>query len=225
MSSRDAILAKIRASLGAKGSGAARYAAIEKRIAEKARHLIPERVKGKAPEQLLKLLRGFLEAQTASVIEIASRSDLPAALAGYLRNNNLPFRIRAGGDSYLTQAPWGQEPQLEVMLGRAQAHDEVGLSHALAAVAETGTLLLASGPENPVTLNFLPDTHVIVIEEKDIVGPYEDAWDRVRARFGDRLMPRTVNMISGPSRTADIGGKVVLGAHGPRRMCVIIVKG
>jgi L-lactate dehydrogenase complex protein LldG len=225
MSSRDAILSKIRASLGAKGSGAARRAGIEKRITEKARHPIPGRVKGKAPEQLLKLLRTFLEGQSATVLEIATRADLPAAVADYLRNNNLPFRLRVGGDPYLTQAPWGQEPQLEVMLGRAQANDEVGLSHAIAAVAETGTLLLPSGPENPVTLNFLPDTHVIVVEVKDIVGPYEDAWDRVRARFGDRRMPRTVNMISGPSRTADIGGKVVLGAHGPRRMCVMIVKG
>jgi L-lactate dehydrogenase complex protein LldG len=111
------------------------------------------------------------------------------------------------------------------MLGQAQPNDEVGLSHAIAAVAETGTLVLASGPDNPVTLNFLPETHIVVVEDKNIVGPYEDAWVKVRARFGDRLMPRTVNMISGPSRTADIGGKLVLGAHGPRRLCVIIAKG
>jgi L-lactate dehydrogenase complex protein LldG len=225
MSSRDTVLSKIRASLGAKGSGAGRRAATDKRIAEKPRHLIPERVKGKTREQLLKLLRGFLEGQSATVLEIASGNDLPAALAGYLRKNNLPFRLRVGGDPYLTQVPWGQEPQLEVMLGQAQPNDEVGLSHATAAVAETGTLVLASGPDNPVTLNFLPETHVIVVEERDIVGPYEDAWLKVRARFGDRIMPRTVNMISGPSRTADIGGKLVLGAHGPRRMCVMIVKG
>jgi hypothetical protein len=61
MSGRDAVLAKIRAGLGAGGSDAARRAAIENRIAGKARHLIPERAKGKTQEQLLKLLRGFLE--------------------------------------------------------------------------------------------------------------------------------------------------------------------
>jgi L-lactate dehydrogenase complex protein LldG len=225
MSSRDTILTKIRGSLGAKGSGADRRAAIDKRIAEKPGHLIPERVKAKTREQLLTLLRGFLEGQSATVLEIASRADLPTALAGYLRNNNLTPRLRVGGDPYLTQIPWGQEPQLEVLLGRAQPNDEVGLSHALAAVAETGTLVLVSGPDNPVTLNFLTETHVVVVEDKDIVGPYEDAWVKVRARFGERVMPRTVNMISGPSRTADIGGKIVLGAHGPRRLCVMIVKG
>jgi L-lactate dehydrogenase complex protein LldG len=225
MNGRETILAKIRASLGAKGSGAARRAAIDKRIAETPRHLIPERVTGKTREQQLMLLRRFLEAQSATVLEVTSRAELPTALAGYLRNNNLPPRLRVGGDSYLTQVPWGQEPQLEVMLGQAQPNDEVGLSHAIAAVAETGTLVLASGPDNPVTLNFLPETHVVVVEEKDIVGPYEDAWVKVRARFGDRVMPRTVNMISGPSRTADIGGNLVLGAHGPRRLCVIIAKG
>jgi L-lactate dehydrogenase complex protein LldG len=224
MSGRDALLAKIRAGLGASGSDAARRAAIDNRIAERARHLIPERAKGRTREQLLKLLRGFLEDQSATVIELASRADLPAALAGYLRDHNLAPRLRVGGDPYLTQVPWGLEPQLEVMLGHAQPSDGVGLSHATAAVAETGTLILASGADNPVTLNYLPETHVVVVEEKDVVGPYEDAWDKVRARFGDRAMPRTVNMISGPSRTADIGGKLVVGAHGPRRMCVMIVK-
>ena len=69
MSGRDAVLAKIRAGLGASGSDAARRAAIDSRIAGKARHLIPERVKGKTQEQLLKLLRGFLEGQSATVIE------------------------------------------------------------------------------------------------------------------------------------------------------------
>src|SRR5690606_20399938 len=142
----------------------------------------------------------------------------------YLRSNNLPARIRVGGDAMLTQLPWGSEPHLEMLLGRAQSNDEVGLTHASAAVAETGTLVLTSGPDNPVTLNFLPETHIVVVEERDLVPAYEDAWDRVRARFGSDAMPRTVNFISGPSRTGDIGGRLVMGAHGPRRMCVIVVR-
>jgi L-lactate dehydrogenase complex protein LldG len=36
-------------------------------------------------------------------------------------------------------------------------------------------------------------------------------------------MPRSLNLISGPSRTGDIGGRIVLGAHGPRRLCIVIV--
>ena len=150
---------------------------------------------------------------------------MPSLIAGYLRQNNLPARIATGDDAYLADLPWSKEPTLERKQGRATPSDEVGLSHATAAIAETGTLMMASGADNPVTINFLPETHIVVVEEKDMVGPYEDGWNKIRARFGDRTMPRTVNMISGPSRTGDIGGRLVMGAHGPRRMCVVLVKG
>jgi L-lactate dehydrogenase complex protein LldG len=99
------------------------------------------------------------------------------------------------------------------------------LSHAAAAVAETGTLVLASGADNPVTITFLPETSIVVVGEEDLVGGYEGAWEKIRARFGKRAMPRTVNFVSGPSRTADIGGQLVMGAHGPRRLCVVLVRG
>ena len=89
---------------------------------------------------------------------------------------------------------------------------------------QDGTLVLASGADNPVN-SYLPETHIVVVEDKDLVGGYEGAWDKIRARFGRRAMPRTVNLVSGPSRTADIGGQLVMGAHGPRRLCVILVQG
>ena len=224
MSSRDAILSKLRAGLGVKANDPARRATVDARIAGKSRHLQPERISGKSPNQLLKLFRGFLEGQSATVVDVDDRNAIPSAIATYLRTNNLPARLRVGGDSMLTQLPWGSEAHLEVLLGKAQPADEVGLTHATAAVAETGTMLLTSGAENPVTINFMPENHIVVVEEKDLVASYEDGWERIRARFGDRTMPRTVNFISGPSRTGDIGGRLVMGAHGPRRMCVIIVK-
>ena len=133
--------------------------------------------------------------------------------------------MRVGDDAYLEALAWGSEPALERRKGPAVGDDEVGLSHAAAAVAETGTLVLASGADNPVTLSFLPETHIVVVEDKDLVGGYEGAWEKIRARFGRRAMPRTVNFVSGPSRTADIGGQLVMGAHGPRRLCVILVRG
>ncbi len=224
MTSRDAILSKIRAGLGAKPGDGARRAIAEARIGAKARHLTPARVKDKSRAQLLGLFRGFLEREAATVVEVASRQDVPSAVAAYLRSNNLPARIRVGGDVRLTQLPWGSQPHLELLLGRAQPGDQVGLTHASAAVAETGTLVLASGPDNPVTLNFLPETHIIIVEERDLVPAYEDAWEAIRARFGDRAMPRTVNFISGSSRTGDVGGRLVMGAHGPQRMCVVVVR-
>ena len=94
---------------------------------------------------------------------------------------------------------------------------------AFAGIAETGTLVTASGPDHPVTLNLLPDTHVVVLREADIVSGYEDVWDRLRTRFGKDRMPRTVNTITGPSRTADIEQKIEMGAHGPRRLHILVI--
>lgn len=224
MTSRDAILSKIRAGVGAGARDAERREIVSERLGARTRHLTPDRVTNKTPHQLLALFRGFLERESATLVEVDSRQQIPSAIAKYLRTNNLPARIRVGGDAMLTQLPWGTEPQLEMVLGRAQATDEVGLTRATAAVAETGTLVLASGPDNPVTLNFLPETHIVVVEQRDLVPAYEDAWDAIRARFGTNRMPRTVNFISGPSRTADVGGQLVMGAHGPRRLCVIVVR-
>ena len=92
-----------------------------------------------------------------------------------------------------------------------------------AGVAETGTLVLLSGPESPTTLNFLPDVHIALLFTDRVVGSYEDVWARLRARDGATVMPRVVNWITGPSRTADIEQTLLLGAHGPRRLHIILV--
>ena len=220
---RNAVIFKIRKALGTYDS-AARRSAVAERLGTPPPPLVPERAK-RDKEQLRGLFRQYLEGQSATVVEAASAAEVPAAIARFLRSTNLPLRVRVGDDAYLDKLAWGSEPALERRKGPAVGDDEVGLSHATAAVAETGTLVLASGADNPVTLNYLPETHIVVVEDKDLVGGYEGAWDKIRARFGKRAMPRTVNFVSGPSRTADIGGQLVMGAHGPRRLCVILVRG
>jgi len=82
-----------------------------------------------------------------------------------------------------------------------------------------------SGPENPSTLNFLPDNHIVVVNARDLQGDYESAWAKVRMAFGKGEMPRTVNFITGPSRSGDIEQTLLLGAHGPRRLHVVLVGG
>lgn len=219
---RDAVLGRIRAALTtAASTDEARRASVAARLRRRAAHLIPARANA-PPKALKEMLRGFLEGQSATVVEVSALHDIPTALANYLRARNLPLRVRLGNDPLLAGLDWSREPALERCPGAADPGDEVSLSHAAAAVAETGTLLLAAGPANPVTLSFLPEAHVVVLAAKDIVGHYEAAFDRVRAVFGQGNMPRTVNLISGPSRTADVGGRLVTGAHGPRRLCVII---
>ena len=102
----------------------------------------------------------------------------------------------------------------------------MSLTPCLAAIAETGTLMLVSGADTPTTLNFLPDTHIVVLRAGQVVAGYEDGWDLVRARAGGdpASWPRTVNLITGPSRTGDIEQRIQLGAHGPRRLHVVLVE-
>jgi L-lactate dehydrogenase complex protein LldG len=109
---------------------------------------------------------------------------------------------------------------LELRRGRAEDGDAAGITGAFAAIAETGTLMLISGAGTPTRNNFLPDTHIVVLRASEIVACYEDGWDRLRAAGP---MPRTVNFITGPSRTGDIEQRLVLGAHGPRRLHIVLI--
>lgn len=221
---RERILSKVRAGLGHEaGSEADRREAARTYIAGHDRHLVPARATKPRPE-LIAQFKGFLEGQSATVIVVEGPAAVPGAIARYLTASNLPARIRAGVDPWLTALPWSEATPLELVKGPAAPADTAGLSHAQAGIAETGTLVLASGADNPVTLAFLPETHVIVVAEDDIVGSLEDGFDLVRARFGGGRLPRTINFVSGPSRTADIGGRLVVGAHGPRRLAVVVVR-
>jgi L-lactate dehydrogenase complex protein LldG len=174
-------------------------------------------------EACIALLTEMLTAQGADVARVRTPKEAVAAIASYLGTCNLPPRLRLGTDPVLAALPWREAWDIELASGPAEASDGASLSCAIVAAAETGTLFLASGPDNPTTLNFLPEAHTILIAAIDIVGSYEEAWDRLRAIYGEGRLPRTVNLISGPSRTADIEQTIVQGAHGPRRLYVLIL--
>ena len=118
----------------------------------------------------------------------------------------------------------GEDRHIE---GRAQPTDQVSLQHGYAAIAETGTLMLPAAPERPTTMNLLSDTFMVVLRASRIVGAYEEAWDLLRAERQDPVsggfMPRNVMLVTGPSRSADIESTLELGAHGPRRLHVLLV--
>ncbi len=158
----------------------------------------------------------------SSVTRIANAAALPESVADFLRAHNLPSALRMGDDPLLRDQPWSRT-SIEVKRGPSDGTDEVGLSHAGAGVAETGTLVLTSGRDNPTTINFLPETHIVAVKAEDIVGDYETAFERIRARYGKGYMPRTVNFVTGPSRSGDIEQKILLGAHGPRRLHIIVI--
>ena len=129
----------------------------------------------------------------------------------------------AAPDPRLRSLPWAQFPALGLRYDRAEAGDAVALTPALAGIAETGTLLVHSGAATPNTLHFLADTHIAVVDAGDIVGAYEDAWARLRSRLG--APPRSVTLITGPSRSSDIERIVQIGVHGPLRLHIVVVDG
>lgn len=112
---------------------------------------------------------------------------------------------------------------MEVEFRTPRDPDLVGVTGVFCAIAETGTLMLLSGPDTWSSAALLPETHIAVVPASRIVGTMEDAFALARGERGE--LPRAVNFISGPSRTGDIEQTIVLGAHGPYRVHVIVVTG
>ncbi len=220
MSGRDAILGALRRSLKRQAGD---DAAVEARLKAYERGPVPARAQLE-PTAQVDLFQAMAEEHAASLTRVASAQEVPGAVAAYLKAHNLPQRLRAAPDPELDALPWETQSLLTVERGRAEAEDTASLTGAFAGIAETGTLMLLSGEDAPTTLNFLPDTHIVLLKASQVVGPYEEAWDLVRAKFGPDAMPRTVNMITGPSRTADIEQTIQLGAHGPRRLHIVLIE-
>jgi L-lactate dehydrogenase complex protein LldG len=219
---RTDVFSSIRRSLAVKGDERTRLQIVAERLDRAPKGVIPARgqVSGEA---LVEVFRAQAEAALATVRVVDSVAEVPRAVAEFLRDHNLPATLRMSDDPRLKAMPWG-ETALEMSQGRSDGHDLNAVSHALGGVAESGTAVMVSGPENPSTLNFLPDNHIVVIAAKDIAGDYERVFAKLRATYGKGQMPRTVNFITGPSRSGDIEQTLLLGAHGPRRLHVLVVK-
>ncbi|MGD1878822.1 MAG: lactate utilization protein C [Kiloniellaceae bacterium] len=216
------ILSALRRSLRRDQPDEAERAAIDRRLRTPQANLIPAR--GQIPHaEQLDLMVTMLKELSATVVRLGSEADVPAAVADYLKGENLPPKLRLAPRDDLRTLPWDGQPLLEVEEGIAEADDATSVTGAFAAIAETGTVMMASGPEAPITLNFLPENHIVVLRASQVVGTYEEAWQRLRAVTGPGEMPRAVNMITGPSRTGDIEQTILLGAHGPRRLHVLLV--
>ncbi len=223
---REQILASVRRALG-KGAGndagdKVLKAALEARLSRHARNLVPKRAQLDHPGQV-HLFVEMAEKAAATVARVRELADVPAAVADFLAAQNLPATLRVASDAEIAALPWSSRPLLKRETGPARASDSASLTPAFAGIAETGTLMLVSGAGSPTTLNFLPDNHLVVLREAQIVGPYEDAWDRLRGVLAPGTWPRTVNLITGPSRSADIEQQLQMGAHGPRRLHIILV--
>ena len=170
-----------------------------------------------------KLFTEKMEARLTTVAHVSDPSEIPEKVQAYLAAKNFPSRIKVSPSKEVSGLAWDKVPTIEIVTGAGAEEDEVGMSPAFSGVAESGTLMMASGAETPSTINFLPENHIVVLNVKQLRGSYEEAWDLLRAATEKTGMPRTVNFISGPSRTADIEQRLIMGAHGPKSLHVILV--
>jgi len=218
MNDRQRTLMAVRAALGRRVGDDER---LEARLRDHPRNLVPQRSEGD-PDAHRDLFVDMAREAAATVDIVADATAVPEVLSRYLSAQNLPQKVVMAPDPALDAVPWDKAPLLAVRRGRTDGEDEVSVTGAFAAVAETGSLMMTSGPDHPTTLNFLPETHVAVLPAEVIEGSFEAAWDRLRAVYG-AAVPRTVNFVTGPSRSADIEQTLQMGAHGPRRLHIILI--
>lgn len=221
-SARDRIFARIRAAQGrAPGVSNGERAAAADYLA---RH--PAGPRPPAPAQRCEAFQEQARKLASTVERVAALADVPAAVARYL--DSLGLVRRAVAWDSLGALDWQAQglavecrPPIRDAQGDHDHGDLVGITGCFCAIAETGSLMLLSGPQTFASAALLPETHIAVVPVSRIVEGLEDAFALVRSERGE--LPRATNIISGPSRTGDIEQTIVLGAHGPYRVHVILV--
>jgi L-lactate dehydrogenase complex protein LldG len=225
--SRDAILGAIRRGLKRGPLPADQQVMLRGRIAAHPRHIIPARSRLPRAEQV-SLFVTNVEKEFGTVARLPDDAAIPAAIAEYLAQQNLPPALVAAPHPEIIRLNWAERPMLQVEYRAARDTDAVSFQHAFAGIAETGTLMFPSAPDRPTTLNILAETEIVLLRASRIVGAHEEAWDLLRAENDDGrsggFMPRNVMLVTGPSRSADIEQTLELGAHGPRRLHVLLVE-
>ena len=210
---RDMILGKIRRALGRiSGQG------LDSKPPHPGAGPIPSRAEGDLGMRVQTFTEWAQKAR-AGVSRVSGSEHIGSALAGFLSHNGLPLEVTAAPYFQPHEEEW-VAAGLKPCFGTAPDHGLVGITPAFAGIAETGTCVMLSGPNHPSRLNMLPDNHMVILALKDIVGSYEEAWDKVLATGP---LPRTVLWVTGPSLTGDIEQTLQQGAHGPRRLHIFIV--
>lgn len=219
LSAKDAILSAIRQAKGRQALDAARRFDVEAKIAAHKPYLVPARAQ-LGFEDMRTLFVAKAEDVSARVMPLNGKAEIPGCIASLLKEMELPARLAVSPDPWFQGLDWAG---IDTHQGVPRPDDMAGLARAKAGIAETGTLMLASGPASPTLMNFMPDVHFVVMEESRLLGTYEEAWALERRETN--TMPRAINLVTGPSRTGDIEQTILLGAHGPRRLVILLLAG
>ena len=215
-SARDRILGRVRSALGREGP-------LPPAAAQGLDAYVTQHPAGPRPAADWEPVARFREralALASTVDEIETLASVPQAVARYLARMSLPRSAVVWPE--LAGLEWAGAG-IDAHARKATGSDAVGITGCFCAIAETGTLLQLSAASRPASTSLLPETHIAIVPTARIVRGMEDAWALVRTECG--ALPRAVNFISGPSRTADIEQTLVLGAHGPYRVHILLLQG
>ena len=164
--------------------------------------------------------RGVLH-NRGTIDQARTRNETVEAVRRFLHETYRSQRLVAGNDPRLAALPW-RDAGLLPRFGSVEDGEPVALSYARLGIAELGGIVTTTGKNNPAANNLLPQHHIVLLDVEDLVPAMEHAWVRLGLTDpGERT--RGVNVIAGPSSTADIGGQLVYGAHGPIGWHVVLV--
>lgn len=211
--SRELILSRIAAA-NARDSNkplslADQPAEVLARLSKPQRHTLPK-VADDATAQLIERM----ESVQMSVVRLQTAGEIVSAVEWYLESMGIDGPVTVS--PALQRHAWPET----VQKGAATGEELTSVTPCLAAVAETGSVVMSSGRQTPATLNFLPENHIVVVYESQIVSHVDDVFPLLRDL---QTSPRAINFVTGPSRTGDIEQTIEIGAHGPRRMHVLLV--
>lgn len=211
MTARDGILAAIRKGLGAPRS-------TPDVIAAEAAALLdaPDATRPRlAAATLSEAFAVKALALGTTLDHVASMAEVPRAVSRYLGERGLSSSVAVQSAPEFEALDWSAlSPHASLAPDEPAA---VGL--ALWGVAESGSLVVHSGPHAPILLSFLPLHHIVVLRESALLPHLED----YAVRLAGSAAPRNAVLITGPSGTTDIEGSYVRGAHGPGFLHVVLV--
>lgn len=183
---------------------------------------VAERAKMPDRESLIESFRRYAAEEAATSERIDSSAGVPRAVVQYLNEHALPLEVLAADQIIPGGLDWSQTGELEIVDRPIRPDGDTVVTGCFAGLAESGAVVTVSSPDCPNELQFLAATHIVVVPAGRIFADYESFWHIVGEEFVTG-MPRSMNWIVGPSRTADLGVPSRLGAHGPSRLHLLII--
>lgn len=224
-SARERILGQIRSVMPEDKN---RQQKVEQRIKQP-----PELIRPLISDDHLTQFREKLELGGGDLTLVEDYQQAASAITAFIKAESLPAKLRLA--PALKHMAW--DNRLEISYGKSDGDDLVSVTPAFCAIAESGSVVLLSDPESPTSLNFLPDVHFVIVEASQLLPHIEDVWTKLRqhkditrviardiARGVPMDVPRAINIITGPSKTADVEQTLQIGAHGPRQLKVILIR-